>query len=42
MCAACTRKHKDCSALPFAQMRPIDKDPDGTVVVKCEWFERTQ
>lgn len=39
MCAGCTRRDKDCSSLPFDMMRPIDKDADGTIVVKCEWHE---
>jgi len=42
MCATCTRKRNDCSTLPFAQMRPIGKDADGTIVVKCERFERSK
>tara|TARA_Y100001968_G_scaffold10663_1_gene8936 strand:+ start:49253 stop:49408 length:156 start_codon:yes stop_codon:yes gene_type:complete len=42
MCAGCIRRERDCSALPFAQMRPIGKDQDGTIIVKCEWHEPRQ
>lgn len=39
MCARCVHiDNRDCSRLPFAKMRPMKTDKDGTVVVKCSEF----
>ena len=40
MCQTCEHLPDDCSALPFADMRVIGKDKDGTNVVKCSAFSK--
>lgn len=41
MCARCDHRHKDCRGLPFASMRVMGQDRDGTRVVICTHFENT-
>ncbi len=37
MCMSCAHKAKDCSALPFAQMPPIERT-GLTVIVRCQYW----
>jgi hypothetical protein len=39
MCAACAKKHEDCSSLAFKTMPTMKQDRDGTIVVRCTSFE---
>ena len=39
MCCACLRARRDCSALPFKAMPPIQRDT-STVIVRCTDFKR--
>lgn len=39
MCCNCQHARRDCSALPFKQMKPIERDGDR-VIVRCTGFER--
>lgn len=41
MCAAYTKANDDCSALPFSDMRVIEKVKPGINVVRCTHFEST-
>ena len=40
MCQTCEHLPDDCSKLPFADMRVIGKDKDGTQIVKCSAFAK--
>lgn len=44
MCIECRfyTEFNHCEYLSFSKMRPIGKDKDGTVIVKCDAFERKQ
>lgn len=39
MCAACKHKNKDCSDLPFSEMKPIEKCSEA-IIVKCTEFKK--
>lgn len=39
MCCACQHAQRDCSALPFKAMPPIQHD-NSTVIVRCTDFKR--
>lgn len=39
MCCNCQHARRDCSALPFEQMKPIERDGDR-IIVRCAGFER--
>ena len=39
MCCACQHAHRDCSALSFKAMPPIQRDA-STVIVQCTDFKR--
>ena len=39
MCCACQYARRDCSALPFKSMPPIQRDTT-TVIVRCTDFTR--
>ena len=42
-CATCVHKHRDCSTLPFDQMRVYELLNDGRVVVICsEWARESK
>lgn len=40
MCMLCEHRHEDCSDLDFESMRPLVELSDGTVIVRCDSFER--
>lgn len=40
MCLVCDKGSKDCSALPFKDMREMKSDPDGVIVVVCDHYQR--
>lgn len=42
ICIGCrfTKEYAHCDDLPFTKMRPIGKDKDGVIVVKCEAYEK--
>lgn len=42
LCANCTKVNRDCSHLPFEEMRPIRTHPDGVVAVKCTEYEKLE
>ncbi len=42
MCQQCIHKEADCSALDFQHMQVVGKDRDGTVVVKCSEYKKTE
>lgn len=46
MCAACTKKNRDCSGLPFNAMAPIMMHKyfhdERTVIVRCSEFVSTE
>jgi hypothetical protein len=42
MCVLCDHRKQDCRSLPFSMMRPIGKDADGSIVVICTYYERTE
>ena len=43
ICISCRfyKEYNHCEDLSFYKMRPIDKDSDGTVIVKCDSFEKS-
>ena len=41
MCCACQHALRDCSALPFKSMSPIQRDT-STIIVRCTDFKRQQ
>ncbi|QND84550.1 Uncharacterized protein ChrSV_2324 [Chromobacterium vaccinii] len=41
MCASCLMVFvQNCSKLPFNTMTPIKRDPDGTIVVRCDNYTK--
>jgi len=41
MCVGCTHFSRSCNHLDFRNMPPIERSPDGVVVVKCtEYVKR--
>lgn len=40
MCLACEHTLSNCSSLNFSAMRPMGRDHDGTIVVRCDRFIR--
>lgn len=42
MCASCKDRNRDCSALPFHQMKVIHRYPDGVKAVRCDRFQRRE
>lgn len=40
MCMQCEHRHEDCSDIDFRSMRPLAETEDGTVIVRCDFFER--
>ena len=43
ICISCRfyKEYNHCEDLSFYKMRPIGKDSDGTVIVKCDSFEKS-
>lgn len=39
MCATCTKKHENCSALDFTKMPVFHKRPEYTIVI-CSFYKR--
>lgn len=42
MCGTCINRFRDCSYLIFSRMKKIGKYSDGTIVVKCTAWEKTE
>lgn len=42
MCCNCAKGSRDCSALPFAEMAPLQRYDDGTVAVRCTEFQQSK
>ena len=42
MCAACKHRDRKCGHLPFERMPPMQRWPDGLVIVRCTDYQRRE